>query len=54
MEEDYTLISRMRVMAAVHSTVPRVRGLTGAQIHNIDPSDARLMAWLIETKVISG
>lgn len=54
MNEDYQTVSRMRQFAAVYNMIPRVRGLKGDEIHNIDPADMKLMDWLKETGVMNG
>ena len=51
LDQDAGLMGRMTTMGNVYETVQRVRGLKGAEIHNMAPSDGRLLAWLEEMGV---
>ena len=46
MEQDAGLLGRMAALGNVYETVQRVRQLKGEQIHNMQPSDGRLLVWL--------
>lgn len=52
MDQDASLLHRMRVLGNAYDGLRRIRSLTGEQIHNMSDSDARLWAWLEEQGVM--
>lgn len=46
MDQDASLLHRMRVLGNTYEGVQRIRNLSGEQIHNLSDGDARLWAWL--------
>ena len=46
LEQDAGLLDRMTTLGAVYEAVEHVRGLKGAEIHNMRPSAGRILMWL--------
>lgn len=46
LEQDAGLLARMTLLGSIYEAVERVRGLVGKEIHNMRPSDGRLLMWL--------
>jgi hypothetical protein len=54
LDQDIGLILRMTVSNNVYRTISKVRGMMGAQIHNLTDADRRIIRSLMDAGVFSG
>lgn len=46
LDQDASLMKRMGLLGNIYEATKRVRGLKGEAIHQMDPDDGRLLAWV--------
>lgn len=53
LEQDAGLIYRMNFLSTVYKTVSRLRGMVGAEIHDLSIGERRLIAFLLKENMLS-